>query len=252
MRMLRRIMLAVPLLAIVACESAPPAMTATDTTVDLNRASGPAGGDLAFAPVAHPYGRSMVEWTEAWWRWELSIPTTHNPGLDLTGADCAQGQSGSVWNLASIFTSGSLTRNCTVPAHRALLVSLSGILNDYPCPDPTFHPAPGQSLQDFLTAGARSVVDLVNGLSLTVDGQSLADPFRYRFTTPLFNFTGDPTLASSIDGCITGEAQPAVADGFLVMLKPLQSGSHTLVFTASDTRGTQTSVTYHLTVAGGD
>jgi hypothetical protein len=252
MPMLRRFTLAVPLVAILACEGTPPAMTAADGTVALSRAGSAAGGVLAFAPGAHPYGRSMIDWTEAWWRWELSIPTAHNPGLDLTGADCAQGQSGTVWNLAPIFMNGSLTRNCAVPEHRALLVSLSGILNDYPCPDPTFQPAPGQSLQEFLTAGARSVVDLVNGLSLTVDGQSVGDPFRYRSTTPLFEFIGDPTLASSIDGCITGAPQPAVADGFLVMLKPLHPGSHTVVFTASDTHGTHTSVTYHLTVAGGD
>jgi hypothetical protein len=252
MRTLRRIALAAPLVAAIACESTPPTMAVPDAAAESSRASTPAGRDLAFAPSAHPYGRSMVEWTDAWWRWELSIPTAQNPGLDLTGADCTVGQSGSVWNLASTFMNGSLTRNCAVPAHRALLVTLSGILNDYPCPDPSFRPAPGQSLQDFLTAGARSVVNLVNGMSLTVDGQSVGDPFSYRFTTPLFEFTGNPTLASSIDGCITGTPQPAVADGFLIMLKPLQPGSHTLVFTASDTRGTQTSVTYYLTVTGGD
>lgn len=203
---------------------------------------------LAFGPNSHPYGASMVTWTERWWQWETSVGTTRNPSLDTTGAHCGVNQSGPVWFLGTTFGSGSVTRSCTIPGERALLVNLSGILNDYPCPDPNFHPAPGETLQHFLRHGARQVVDTVNGLNLTVDNAVLPNPFSYRYTSPLFHFTGAASLSKSIDPCITGSRQPAVSDGYYVMVRPLQPGSHTVVFTASDTGGTTTKVTYRLTV----
>ncbi len=203
---------------------------------------------LAFGPNSDPYGTSMVTWSQRWWRWETSIGTARNPSLDTTGANCDVQQQGRVWFLGSIFGSGSLTRSCTVPRDKALLVNLSGILNDYPCPDPNFKPAPGESLEHFLRHGARSVVDTVNALNLRVDDQVLPNPFAYRFTSPLFHFTGVPSLRTSIDGCITGEDQRAVSDGYYVILRPLDPGRHNVVFTARDTHGTATKVTYHLSV----
>ncbi|MDQ2888988.1 MAG: hypothetical protein M3R65_00345, partial [Gemmatimonadota bacterium] len=146
---------------------------------------------------------------------------------------------------------GSVTRTCTI-RNRALLVNLSGVLNDYPCPDTSFHPAPGQSLQDFLTQGAAQSVDIVNALTLTVDGREVPNLFSYRDTSPLFYFKGNTTLQTTLDGCITGQRQPAVSDGYYVMLHPLGAGHHVVVFTSSDTHNNHSSVTYDLTVRGGD
>ena len=94
------------------------------------------------------------------------------------------------------------------------------------------------------------MVDGVNGLTLTVDGQTVPNLFAYRSTTPLFSFTGNPSLQTSIDPCITGSSQPAVSDGYFIIVKPLESGNHTVVFTASDVQGVHTSITYNLTIQG--
>lgn len=234
-----------------ASTTAPTASNASVPSADQD-VSGAGANSLAFNPNAHPYGDGMTEWSEDWWRWEMSIPTSVNPSLDPTGVDCAQQQAGHVWYLASSFGGpGSLTRTCTIPHDRALLVNLSGVLNDYPCPDPSFHPAPGQSLEDFLAQGAKQVVDGVDALTLTIDGTSVPNLFAYRYRTPLFSFTGDPSLATSVDGCVTGHSQPAVADGYFVLVKPLSAGTHTLQFTSHDTMGNFNSVTYDLTVLRG-
>jgi len=245
MPFIARAAVACTLLLATACESAPP--TGQDPSPDLAQSG---IGELAFAANAHPFGHSLTDWSEAWWRWEVSIPTDRNPGLDLTGANCAEGQGGEVWFVGALFASGEVTRTCTIPAHRALLVNLSGVLNDYPCPDPGFQPAPGQSLEEFLAEGARAVEDGVNGLGLSVDGVSIPALFERRYPTGLFDFTGDPSLRTSIDACITGSSQVAVADGFFVLLKPLHPGAHTVVFTAESVNGVHTSVTYDLTVNG--
>jgi hypothetical protein len=214
--------------------------------------AGSGGDELAFGPRAHPFGRSMPQWTATWWRWEMSIPAAVNPGLDATGEHCGEGQRGNVWFLATVFAPGSVTRTCTMPPHRAVLVTLSSLLNDYPCPDPNFHPAPGQSLEGFLAQGAAAVENGVNQLNLSVDGQPVPDLFAHRTSTGLFHFTGDPSLATALDPCVTGQRQVAVADGYLVMLKPLSRGHHTVRLGASDVNGFQSDVTYNLTVRGGD
>jgi hypothetical protein len=206
------------------------------------------GQSLVFNAHAHPYGTSMVDWSESWWRWELSVPTAQNPGLDPTGANCAVNQSGPVWNLGPNFSSPSVVRSCTVPAGRALLINLSGTLADYPCPDPTFQPPPGESLQQFLTGVAASVTHMVNNLTLSIDGTRVPNLFSYQYTTTLFYFTGAPDLAQSIDPCITGSSQPAVSVAYFTVVKPLAPGTHTLVYTSNDTAGNFSSTTYTITV----
>jgi hypothetical protein len=135
-----------------------------------------------------------------------------------------------------------------VPAKTALLVPLSELLNDYPCPPAFgFEPPPGESLEQFLADGAAAVEDGVTSLSLTLDGNSVTGLFDHRYGTPLFHFTGDPSLTATVDPCVTGSDQVAVADGFYVMLKPLAPGTHTLTVAAASANE-QSTITYDLTV----
>lgn len=87
-------------------------------------AGGRAPATLAFGPHSDPYGASLVTWSQRWWRWETSIGTRRNHSLDTTGANCDVKQQGRVWFLGTIFGSGSVTRSCTIPRDKALLVNL--------------------------------------------------------------------------------------------------------------------------------
>jgi hypothetical protein len=143
------------------------------------------------------------------------------------------------------------SRSCTIPRHKAVLVSMASILNDFPCPDPNFRPAPGQSLYDFLVEGAMAFIDTVDFIEVSIDGVPQRDMLDYRSTSEdLFHFKGDPSLQPVLDGCITGRRQPGVVDGYSIMLKPLSPGEHTLVWHLTDTfnMGGDTTLTYHLTV----
>jgi hypothetical protein len=101
-------------------------------------------------------------------------------------------------------------------------------MNDYPCPDPGFQPAPGQSLEDFLTEGANWLISHATELECVRDGVPLVNLFSYRATSKLFQFTGDPSLTAIWDPCITGQLQDGVSDGYWVMLQPMTPGQHTL------------------------
>jgi hypothetical protein len=65
-------------------------------------------------------------------------------------ASISRGTSGfSVLRLA-----GTNTLACTIPAGKVDPGASSlRLINDYPCPDPSFEPAAGQTLEDFLTQG---------------------------------------------------------------------------------------------------
>src|ERR1041385_4839872 len=94
---------------------------------------------------ATPYGHSYVEWAEMFWQHVLSIPAAQNPALG--NSDCTVDQSGPVWFLPAPL-GATVGVACTIPPGKALFFPAISFENDYPCPDPNFQPAPGQSLED--------------------------------------------------------------------------------------------------------
>jgi hypothetical protein len=191
-------------------------------------------------------GKTTLGWIPEFWRYIFSLPASENPEL-VDSADCGVGQTGPVF-----FIPGEqhdvYTRSCTVPARTPVLWPIWSLFNDYPCPDPTFQPAPGQSLEDFLAQGARAFDDAVKNLAATIDGRSI-DLSNVRYTTGLVTFTGDPSLTATLDSCVTGSQQVGVADGWFVLFR-LSSGDHTLVVTATAPSGHATSQTFLLHVLG--
>src|SRR4051794_6725433 len=133
-----------------------------------------------FEKDARPFGASMETWAERWWAWAWAIPASQNPNLDAT-VDCDIDQRGPMFFLPHLLTGASTVgRTCKIPRHKAIALTVASVFNDYPCPDPTFQPAPGQSLFDFLIAGAKEGQDHVATIEATLDGQPLQDLLSYR------------------------------------------------------------------------
>src|ERR1041385_6345533 len=116
----------------------------------------------------------------------LSIPADRNPFIGR--GNCADQQSGPVWFMMAPIT-GEI--HCTVPAGKALFFPVIGTESDSPCPDSGFAPAPGQSLDDFISEASRAISDQVSHVSVDIDGISLGDLSQQRITSPLFYVTGD-------------------------------------------------------------
>lgn len=184
------------------------------------------GNSKVFPPTAHPYGKSYTEWTVDWMQEFMYFDCAHNPWLNPDNGVLFY-QNGPVYFMAGLSTPGA-SANVTVPHGKAILFPLVNFLNDYPCPDPSFEPAPGQTMEEFLTEGLEGVMSLITDLSVTIDGASVSNISNYLFTTDLFYFTGNPDLSNCFDPCITGESQAAVASGYYMMLKPLSKGTHTV------------------------
>ncbi len=215
-----------------------------------------------FPKDAHPYGKDMATWGERATQWVYGQPLERSPLFDPTGQNCAVAQRGPVWYIARIAGPPvfSGTRSCTIPHQKSIFLYIGAVVDTYPCPPEFgFEPAPGQSLYDFLRADAAFFLNTVDLLQVSLDGQTLngfdgqsldKDARYYRFASDdLFTITGDPSLQAVLDPCITGSPQPAVVDGFFMMFKPLERGTHTIIVHGTNTFGDDKTFTYHLAVA---
>ncbi len=207
------------------------------------------GNPRVVPPQASAYGRTYGEWGAEWWKWAVSFPFTSNPVFDPTGAFNEQGQTQIPWFLAGS-AGGVGERSVTIPGGRPVFLPLLCIGNDYPCPDPTFQPAPGQSLEDFLAEGAKALADMTDVLSAEVDGVALKNLARYRGASKLEYWTEDPSLTANWDPCGTGSPQPFVSDGYWLMLPPFTPGEHTIHFMGGISQWFVVDMTYHVTVPG--
>jgi hypothetical protein len=135
--------------------------------------------------------KSQLDWSKEWWRWILSIPAAQNPELVLD-VNCGQSQQGPVFYLPG-FSADVYTRTCNIPEGKFVLAPVWTILNDFPCPDPSFTPGPNQTLEQFLQQGAAQFLARVTNIQVTLDGQ-LVDFTTHRLTSGLFNFTSHRRL----------------------------------------------------------
>ncbi len=198
-------------------------------------------------PNSKPGGKSYGEWGAEWWKWALSFPADQSPITDPDGRYGSLKQSGNVWFLAGNF-GGVTERSITIPAGKMIFFPLANYWDDWPCVNsPDFKPAPGQTLEEFLTADVAVYVGMINNLTVEVDQVALKDLFNYRGTSGLTPFVADASQIA-FDPCITGGPEWGVADGYWLMLAPLSRGEHTLHFTAQATWGFMLDVTYHVTI----
>lgn len=70
------------------------------------------------------------------------------------------------------------------------MLQLASIMSDLPCADPSFRPAPGHSLFDFLIAPITPHIEAVTGFEVPLHGVPLKDPLSNRFTSDDIFFSG--------------------------------------------------------------
>lgn len=194
-------------------------------------------------PNSHPYGMTYGEWSAKWWQYVFSLPAGGHPLADQTGEQCSVGQLGPVFFLVGT-TGGTVTRNCTIPAGKAILIPI--INSAFAVPDDA-------ATVDEIKFACSSQTDAVSveSLKVVVDGQELQDLGDYRFTSPIFSFTGaSPGIFSTPDKeWYEGYRELAFADGYWIMVSPLPAGSHTIHFEAEmPIYNFRVDVTYYLTV----
>ena len=192
----------------------------------------PASADV-FAPDSTPFGKTYGEWNAQWWTTMGQTPAGKGHPFATGEVKCSGVNDGRVVFLAGT-TGGSATRSCKVPSSKALLLPL---LNFVCFSD-------GDDTEPELRDCAAGPIPFVTNLEAKVDGTDVPDLFSFRAPSPLFTFTAIAGNTLGFDPV----SQPAVADGYYVMLKPLSRGTHTLVFGGDTSFGFSAHATYTLTV----
>jgi hypothetical protein len=177
-------------------------------------------------PPETPLGMTYGEWGAAWSQWNFSIPPGTNPSEDETGEHCAIGQpDDTVWFLAGNFGTTSV-RACTVPADRALFFPLITSI----CTDPENDLDPDIPDETEIRDCATAPIDVTTELGLEVDGTRFVvdELFTYRDLSPTFTLHDIPD--PNVLAIAPGDHMLCIADGFWMMLRPLESGSHAIHF----------------------
>jgi hypothetical protein len=204
-------------------------------------------------PVLPPVGTVYDNLSVSWWRYALDQPNPANPLLDPTGAGCGVGQTGPVFFLVGTAGGGHITRDdCVVPL---------GTFVYFPLVDAFDVHVPGDGLDtpELVWKDLHDTLGFrVDSLYATVDGKPVANlvpttsPYRAcagpsTGCAPAFSFDL-PT--DNLFGLRPGTYQPAVADGFYLLLPPLTPGPHTITFggTGHLQRPFSENVVYHLRI----
>jgi hypothetical protein len=176
-------------------------------------------------PDSNEFGNSYGEWSVRWWQWLLSIPNDTNPNFDNDPVShCTVAQTGQVWFLAGAFPGGppKVTRSCTIPAGKDLLLPLRNALFGQGLGDCT---GPDDCDPNVLRASAAA--DVGNPTNeVTIDHVKVKNLDQYRVTSPVFSVflpKDDPVF-----GLAPGTHSPVVSDGFWLLLNPLSRGHHTI------------------------
>ncbi len=225
-------------------------MAAANATEPLQVDFGHDANPSLYPKDSRPFGKSIYGWADMSVQWIYAQPFDRNPFFDPTGDNCAVEQHGPVWFLAPIASAapGSFTRVCTIPRGKAILLIAQFVSDTWPCPDPNFAPAAGQSLYDFLVADSGTYL-MTAALDVTLDGRKIRDGLDYHYISEnVFSIKGDPSLQATFDTCITGSWQPVVSNGWFMMFRPLSPGTHTIVRRTTSTMGTQNTFTYYLKI----
>jgi len=190
-------------------------------------------------PHAHAFGKTLGEWSAAWWQWAIPIPIDAHPLFDTAGCDV--GQSGKVWFLGGAFTGAVTTRECTVPHGKAILFPVVNVECSTAEPPPFFG-----SNEAELRACAKAFQDTAAGLSATIDGHDVRHLDRYRVQSPVFDFTAPENNLLFIPGPVSGQS---VSDGVWILLAPPSRGEHVIHFKAAFPEFQfEIDVTYNITV----
>ena len=175
---------------------------------------------------------SLTEWSQAYLQWIASFARDSSPVSDATGALCAAKQEGDVWFLATSDGTGPVVRACEVPAAKPLFVPIAVTMERSGNKEP--------DCPSMARIAAATLTQHVSRLTLTIDGQAVDNLASYRVAS------GD-CFALGLRQVPRAAARTVVADGYVVMLRPLAAGPHTVVV-GSRFDSTAVSTTYRLDV----
>lgn len=163
-------------------------------------------------------GYSYSDYAEGWWRWVSMEESQLSPANDNTGEQCANNQYGDVWFLAGGIGHSKIKRTCKIPAGKYVFFP---VINTA-----LFEYNQGKEKCRDLQKKVALNNDRLEKISVSVDGKEIKNPENFRVqSNGCFDFEG-----YSLNTNHYIHYARAVTDGYWIMLKPLNVGSHSIKF----------------------
>jgi hypothetical protein len=191
----------------------------TDTITVLD----PAAQAAVVPPGATVAGKTIGEWSVAWWQWAAALAPPGDPFTDTTGQYADVSQSGPVFFLAGS-PRGSNSRQFDMPTNAYVLIPL--LVGELSQLELGF-----DKTEEDIRQAAKAQADLIDSLHATLDGAFIpsAALFAHREVSPPFSFVA---AANNQVGIPAGNSGIAIADGYFLMLGPLSYDTHVLSYGA--------------------
>jgi hypothetical protein len=197
-------------------------------------ASQPASAYTILPPNSVVAGKTIADWTAAWWTWALQAPAAQNPLTDTTGAFASLNNNGPVFFIAG--TTGltnSVARTFQVPAGKPVLLPMINFFDTEPAEidPPTASLDDRKNAADLVVTGWLNAVDPAS-LFASIDGHPAPDLAQYLEVTGLFSMgaTQSGSLIASFGVPVGAELYPTKAAGYWLMIDGLAPGPHTVQF----------------------
>ena len=117
-------------------------------------------------------------------------------------------------------------RSCTIPPGKALFIAVNTVLS--------FAPEFGETEEE-IREDAKKDLEGVESIEVEIDGVPLTDLYSYRATSPDggFVFTIEDGSILAELGFPPGGREPAIINGYHILLPPLSAGQHTIYWASS-------------------
>ncbi len=161
-------------------------------------------------------GQTLQQFAVHWWTWIYSIPRDKvSPVIDPDGKSCGYNQAGDVWFLAgSPGDDLRYVRDCTIPKGKHIFFPVFTLISKSKpiCSSAQIH--------------AEIEPDRLLSVEVTLDNKIIPDPRKFRAKSPgCFRLKGYIQSRYESMGIY-----PVATDGYWILLKPLEPGTHTLRF----------------------
>jgi hypothetical protein len=234
----------------------------------------PPAEPVVYAPHSTVAGKTMAEWTEAWWQWAYSYPVESSPFVQ--GGPAAKKPADVPMGLGDVgdayFLAGAIVPNYAPPVGEPLTAYRQVTIPD---DVPVFFPvmnAEDSIWEENVFRAPDNQVSSVNELWTIVDGWLASPPpgkfaqidrlslddagvdaHREKSTPDGFEYTLPANHIITVFGYPDPEPGDmptlAVSDGWWLMTRPLKRGNHTIVFGGGDaSAGFALRVTYDVKV----
>jgi hypothetical protein len=157
-------------------------------------------------------GKPLPIWIQRYWQWTRSFPARNTPVDDNTGSKCGIRQNQPVFFLTGGAHAGPISRKCTIPKDKYILIPVIISLAQ--------EDKPGNVSCDALLRAARDANETATDLSMTINGQAINPKAIQKQESGCFNLND---LSSGISG-------KAAGTGYWVILNRMRPGTYQLHF----------------------